>query len=264
MTELICDADGIRLSPDVVLAERRGAMIVPHHAHDIFRRLAPEFGVDLDWLRLNFAVGWAARFLTEGRLDAARKAAETVRLPQPLVKFNPNHYGRGPKGGQFAPAAGDTDEREQVATAGAPRAVRSDDRLSYADIRKLAHDNNRSKQDESVILAIAWAESSFNPKAINSRTHARGLMGVERRALEDVQAHDPTFPAHPDMFDPATNIRAGSAYLQILVHRWGSLSAGLQHYGPRAIYPDKILAAAKAIRENPSGAMSALRRILHP
>lgn len=106
MNDLICDADGIRLPPDIVLAEWRGAVIVPHHAHDIFRRLAPEFGVDLDWARLNFAVGRAARFLTEGRLAAARKAVETVRLPQPLAKFNPNHYGPGPRGGQFAPADG--------------------------------------------------------------------------------------------------------------------------------------------------------------
>lgn len=104
MTGLICDADGIRLSPGVVLAERRGALVVPHHAHDIFRRLAPEFGADFDWARLNFAVGRAAYFLTAGRLDAARKAVETVRLPQPLAKFNPNHYGPGPRGGQFAPA----------------------------------------------------------------------------------------------------------------------------------------------------------------
>lgn len=43
MTDLICDADGIRLSADFVLAERRGTAIVPRHAHDIFRRLAPEF-----------------------------------------------------------------------------------------------------------------------------------------------------------------------------------------------------------------------------
>lgn len=104
MTDLICDVDGIRLSPGVALAERRGAAIVPRHAHDIFRRLAPEFGVDLDWVRLNGAVGRAARFLTEGRLDAARKAAAVVRLPQRLAKFNPNHYGPGSRGGQFAPA----------------------------------------------------------------------------------------------------------------------------------------------------------------
>jgi hypothetical protein len=58
----------------------------------------------LDWTRLNGAVGRAARFLTEGRLDAARKAVEAVQLPQPLAKFNPNHFGPGPRGGQFAPA----------------------------------------------------------------------------------------------------------------------------------------------------------------
>lgn len=104
MTDLICDADSIRLLPDFVLAERRGAAIVPRHAHEIFRSLAPQFGADLDWARLNGTVGRAARFLTDGRLDAARKAIEAVRLPQPLAKFNPNHYGPGPRGGQFAPA----------------------------------------------------------------------------------------------------------------------------------------------------------------
>ncbi len=105
MTELICDADGIRLPPDFVLAERRGAAVVPHHAHEIFRRLAPRFGVDLGWARLNFAVGRAARHLTAGQIAAARKAVEAVRLPQPLAKFNPNHYGPGLRGGQFAPPA---------------------------------------------------------------------------------------------------------------------------------------------------------------
>lgn len=266
MTELICDADGIRLSPTVVLVDRRGAAIVPYHAHEIFRRLAPEFGADFDWLRLNFAVGRAARFLTEGRLLAARKAVEAVRLPQPLAKFNPNHYGPGPRGGQFAPGADATGAREEVADSGAAITVRRDKPLSFDEMRKLIRANNRSRQDDFVILAIAWNESSFDPTAKNPNPQmtARGLMGVTDGALAVVKAHDPAFPAHPDMFDAATSIRAGSAYVRILVRHWGSLSAGLRHYGPRAIYPDKILAAAKAIRENPEGAMATLRRILHP
>lgn len=110
MTELICDADGIRLSPDVVLAERRGATIVPREAHEIFRRLAPDFGADLDWARLNGVVGRAARLLTEGRIEAARKAVASLWLPQPLAKHNPNHYGPGPRGGQFAPAQYGSDD----------------------------------------------------------------------------------------------------------------------------------------------------------
>ena len=130
MTELICDADGIRLSPDLVLAERRGAVIVAHHAHDIFRRLAPEFGADFDWARLNGAVGRAARFLTAGRIEAARKAVETVRLPQPLAKFNPNHYGPGPRGGQFAPANGVSNSSTSGSSGATPIQVAAGERDS--------------------------------------------------------------------------------------------------------------------------------------
>lgn len=138
MTELICDADGIRLSPGLVLAERRGAAIVPRDAHEIFRRLAPEFGANLDWARLNGAVGRAARFLTEGRLDAARKAVETIRLPQPLAKYNPNHYGPGPRGGQFAPAGdngGAQNDPERNDTDGAGGTEAQDEKQRSANDR---------------------------------------------------------------------------------------------------------------------------------
>ncbi|WP_436858273.1 membrane-bound lytic murein transglycosylase MltC [Citrobacter tructae] len=72
--------------------------------------------------------------------------------------------------------------------------------------------------DESLILAIMQTESSFNPYAV-SRSDALGLMQVvQHTAGKDVyrsQGRSGT-PSRSYLFDPASNIDTGTAYLAIL------------------------------------------------
>lgn len=72
--------------------------------------------------------------------------------------------------------------------------------------------------DESLILAIMQTESSFNPYAV-SRSDALGLMQVvQHSAGKDVfrsQGRSGT-PSRSYLFDPASNIDTGTAYLAML------------------------------------------------
>ncbi|MFW0766216.1 membrane-bound lytic murein transglycosylase MltC [Trabulsiella odontotermitis] len=72
--------------------------------------------------------------------------------------------------------------------------------------------------DESLILAIMQTESSFNPYAV-SRSDALGLMQVvQHSAGKDVfraQGKSGT-PSRSYLFDPASNIDTGTAYLAML------------------------------------------------
>ncbi|MBC1186709.1 membrane-bound lytic murein transglycosylase MltC [Kluyvera sp. SCKS090646] len=72
--------------------------------------------------------------------------------------------------------------------------------------------------DESLILAIMQTESSFNPYAV-SRSDAMGLMQVvQHTAGKDVfrsQGKSGT-PSRSYLFDPASNIDTGTAYLTML------------------------------------------------
>lgn len=72
--------------------------------------------------------------------------------------------------------------------------------------------------DESLILAIMQTESSFNPYAV-SRSDAMGLMQVvQHTAGKDVfrsQGKSGT-PGRSYLFDPASNIDTGTAYLAML------------------------------------------------
>ena len=72
--------------------------------------------------------------------------------------------------------------------------------------------------DESLILAIMQTESSFNPYAV-SRSDALGLMQVvQHTAGKDVfrsQGKSGT-PSRGFLFDPASNIDTGTAYLAML------------------------------------------------
>ena len=72
--------------------------------------------------------------------------------------------------------------------------------------------------DESLILAIMQTESSFNPYAV-SRSDAMGLMQVvQHTAGKDVfrSRGKSGTPSRSFLFDPASNIDTGTAYLAIL------------------------------------------------
>ena len=249
-----------------------------------------------------------------------------------LLRFNPNHYGPGPQGGQFAPSGeggdgggdgsldpldiggdgGDDDGSDGSDDAGddEPDVGSNDDsgldddsgdddpvtpannlpdanpdpgtaggdpelvpasstgmQLPYAQVAELVRENNVSDQSNELMLAIIWQESSFYPSAKNNFGTASGLMGVTQAAFADATSNYEGFPTvggQIDIFDPATNVQLGSAYLQILIDRnHGDLQAALAQYGPTPPYPDGILAAANALEQDPSDPMAVLKRVLH-
>ncbi len=269
---LACGEDGIYLWPGTPLTERQGPAIRPREAQEIYRAVAVLHGTDANTPAFFSALSRAARLLSRGQAGKARDIIARIELPPArregadllakFAKFNPNHYGPGPQGGQFAPSDGSGAGNGGKDEASAP-ARRVKTPLTYAQAAKLVRDNNLSRQNGSVIMAIAWQESSFDPNAKSQTSDASGLMGLEQIAIKDVLSKVPGFPAQPDVFDPATNVRLGSAYLQILVNRWGDLPTALKNYGPAPAYPNRILDAASALQQNPNDPMAVLRRTLH-
>lgn len=82
-------------------------------------------------------------------------------------------------------------------------------------VRKASH---KYGIDESLILAIMQTESSFNPYAV-SRSDALGLMQVvQHTAGKDVYRSQGRsgIPSRSELFDPASNIDTGTAYLAML------------------------------------------------
>ena len=92
--------------------------------------------------------------------------------------------------------------------------------------------------DRPLVHAVAWRESRFDPRA-RSRSNALGLLQLklgtaadEARRLRERVPRDAD-----DLFDPARNVRYGSAYLERLLARFGSVHRALAAYnaGPAAL-----------------------------
>jgi hypothetical protein len=108
----------------------------------------------------------------------------------------------------------------------------------------------------SVALAVARIESSFRPRVVSS-AGAIGVMQIMPRTGRDLFGL-----SQAELFDPATNIRAGVTFLDQLIERYdGRIDLALSHYNggsrvasgpqPKIIpatrgYVLKVLAAARA------------------
>lgn len=75
--------------------------------------------------------------------------------------------------------------------------------------------------DPMLIKAIIWRESSFHPEKVGTKGE-RGLMQITPLAANEwaksqkIQTFKPA-----DLFDPKTNIEAGSWYIKQSLQRWG-------------------------------------------
>jgi uncharacterized protein RhaS with RHS repeats len=132
-------------------------------------------------------------------------------------------------------------------------------RLSYSDIRDLVSKNNNSGQDDSIVIAVAWGESGFNPNAKSNTSSASGLLQMTRGATKQVGGD------FSKIMDPAYNISVGSQYIRLRI-QWaqGDLAKGLNGFGTgKANYSPNIISAANALKANPESGVESLKRI-HP
>jgi soluble lytic murein transglycosylase len=86
--------------------------------------------------------------------------------------------------------------------------------------RFIAEASRRYQIDPHLIRAVIWRESDFDPQALGLAGE-RGLMQVrEPAALEWANAEALENYRPTDLFDPRTNILAGSWYLARAISRW--------------------------------------------
>jgi soluble lytic murein transglycosylase len=78
--------------------------------------------------------------------------------------------------------------------------------------------------DPMLVKAVVWRESRFDPK--KQGTHGeRGLMQVTERAANEWAREDKIAGFNPDqLFDPKTNLEAGSWYLRRATEHWSHQS----------------------------------------
>ena len=129
------------------------------------------------------------------------------------------------------------------------------EKIKLIDMQKLIHENNFSGQSDELILALTYAESTFEPLSWNSGT-ITGLMQVSEDAGIDVGYPYEDFTSDPDEYDEnsnAQNIQAGSLYLENRINYSGeNVENGLGEYnGWETIdnaYGKEIIAAEKALK----------------
>jgi soluble lytic murein transglycosylase-like protein len=117
----------------------------------------------------------------------------------------------------------------------------------------------------SLTIALAWAESGFDPLAVNRNeiTVDRGLFQLNDRSFPDLREED--------FFDPAVNARHGIAYLKYCLDRGTNEITALAMYnaGPRRVaergapqitlnYIDKILSYRNRLDEEFRESLGAL------
>lgn len=118
----------------------------------------------------------------------------------------------------------------------------------------------RSQISPTLILAVMAIESRFNPFA-SGTSGAMGLMQIEPEA--HTQALTP-FGGRLAAFDPLTNLRVGTRYLQGLIHDAGTLEGALSMYAEASgqvnntQYVDRVLAEQKLLDNISKGQKTAL------
>lgn len=166
-----------------------------------------------------------------------------------------------------------------------PVEVVVDDSVRLKEVRALVKSNNRSQVDDNVIICQIYMESRFDPNPHTEGSSARGLMQLLKAPIREFyrienlkkphvqQQKDAVVFAEADRFhdghqllDPATNIQAGTKYLQLLIDRETKKGAAdpvaeayKDYRGLRnGVYYNKIKAASEKLAQSPDS-MAVLR-----
>ena len=114
-----------------------------------------------------------------------------------------------------------------------------------------------SKLDPLLILSVVAIESSLNPFA-ESAMGAQGLMQVMTRVhAERFEPHG----GHLAALDPIANMKVGSAILNDLINRGGSIERGLQLYVGAGNLPDDGGYGARVLGERARLALAATGKV---
>lgn len=122
--------------------------------------------------------------------------------------------------------------------------------------RYSAHDElikeaaKRSGLDVALVKALVWRESAFHPDKVGTAGE-RGLMQVGEAAATDwarAQKIETFMP--PDLFEPRTNLEAGTWYLKRAIDKWkdrdNPVPFALAEYNAGASRLDRWIAATGA------------------
>jgi hypothetical protein len=211
---LACDRGGVFLGGYALVATAKDARgrsgYEPRPLDEINAALSAAYGGTVDFSSRMSGLRLAARYLSEGKWALAQIAALQLRLPdlpddaalarlrkvEALQRGNPNHFGPGPKGGQFAPkpdggnvetAAGSA---QNAGSKVSPRDKRFLDKY-YDAVSRLAQ---KYHVDPKLVLGLAY-ESSFASEGPAGGTYretgdAFGLTGGSKEHM--------TFAASPE------------------------------------------------------------------
>ena len=109
---------------------------------------------------------------------------------------------------------------------------------------------NRHNLPISLLRAVVWRESNFEPRAVGT-SGERGLMQVTSGAAQDwAEATRLRSFRNTDLFDPQTNLAAGSWYLSRAMKRWSQ--ADRPEVFALAEYNAGITHARRWSRDNPT------------
>ncbi|MBB2926962.1 transglycosylase SLT domain-containing protein [Paraburkholderia silvatlantica] len=163
----------------------------------------------------------------------------------------------------------------------APVTVLVDDSARLHEIRQLVQFNNKSSLDENLVICQIYMESRFDANATVAGSTAKGLMQMNKGAVQqvykyrkqqelghmpsDLQTHQAfaegaAMHVSSSMFDEATNIQLGTEYMQYWIDKAGSLEEAYKLYRglSNGVYYKKIRACAEKLKADP-GSMQPLR-----
>ncbi|HBA83887.1 MAG TPA: hypothetical protein DCZ95_07330 [Verrucomicrobia bacterium] len=86
--------------------------------------------------------------------------------------------------------------------------------------RLIVETSRRFDVDPRLVSALIWRESRFDPNCVGTHQEV-GLMQItEAAAREWADTYDVSNFKRTDLFDPSTNIQAGTWYLARAIRRW--------------------------------------------